>query len=116
MGAMASQTPASDRAGNRPAYRVVGITEETRADFQEVDHLTWFDEVHPADPDWSRALDLRLVAAQEPRAIDVALAAAVGTSVDELEHEPVSHRLVTGQDDLWTRRYHSASSRTCFSV
>lgn len=59
MGAMASQTQASDRAGSQPAYRVVGITEETRAEFLEVDHLTWFDEVHPADPDWSRALDLR---------------------------------------------------------
>ena len=61
MGAMATETPAA-----QPAYRVVGITEETRADFLEVDHLTWFDEVDPTDPDWSRCLDLsRAFAATE---------------------------------------------------
>ncbi len=61
MGAMVTETPAA-----QPAYRVVGITEETRADFLEVDHLTWFDEVDPTDPDWSRCLDLsRAFAATE---------------------------------------------------
>jgi GNAT superfamily N-acetyltransferase len=41
-----------------PAYRVFGVTEETRGDLLEVDRVTWFDEVDPGDPDWSGMLDL----------------------------------------------------------
>ena len=61
-------------------------------------------------------LDLRLVPAQEALAIDRALAAAVGAAVDEVEHRRTPGLRAAGHDDLCTRRYHSASRRTCFSV
>ena len=61
-------------------------------------------------------LDLRLVPAQEALAVDGALAAAVRAAVDEVEHHRTSGLREAGHDDLCTRRYHSASRRTCFSV
>ena len=39
-------------------YRVIGITPETKKDFEALDVLTWFDEVDPDDGDLSGAIDL----------------------------------------------------------
>src|SRR4029077_9134266 len=74
-------------------------------------------EMPLADHLLHRLLNLRLVAAQEALAIDRALAAAVRAAVDQVEHRLVSIVVLrSGHDDLCTRRYHSASRRTCFSV
>jgi ribosomal protein S18 acetylase RimI-like enzyme len=42
---------------DRPAYRVVAVSEDTRADFVATDLLTWFDEVDERDPEPGGALD-----------------------------------------------------------
>ncbi len=44
--------------GEQTDWQVVRVTPETKAAFEEVDELTWFDERDPGDEDPSGALDL----------------------------------------------------------
>src|SRR5690606_28743405 len=57
-----------------------------------------------------RAPDLRAVTAHETLAIDRAAAAVVRPAIDDHRHGLLAYC------DLRTRRYHSQSRRTCFSV